>query len=129
FVSRKLSSMVNRRPYSLTISVAVLLVWLVARHHASFIRGAFTQTTAGTRYFRLVTAGSGRRRGRPPSGTHAFARWASVLRQVVISVAIFPTVTTIDDRFNRDCRPSCMIQPWPPCLWASSERCARLSTP
>ena len=39
-------------------------------------------------------------------------RSRAVLCQVVIRAAIFSMMTTIDDRSNRDYRPSCMIPPW-----------------
>ena len=48
FVSRKLSSMMKRRPYSLMITVADATGSLVTRHQASFIFAACTQTTAPT---------------------------------------------------------------------------------
>ena len=46
FVSRKLSPMVQRRPYGLMITVADATGSLVTRHQASFIFAACTQTTA-----------------------------------------------------------------------------------
>jgi hypothetical protein len=43
----------------------------------------------------------------------------AVLRQVFIRNAIVTTVTTIDDRSDRDNQPLCMIQPWLPCSRSS----------
>ena len=48
-LSRNRSSIVNRRPYSLTNTDAVIVELLHANNQGSFMFRAFTQTTAGTR--------------------------------------------------------------------------------
>jgi hypothetical protein len=68
---------VNRRPYSLTMSAAFASLKVVAKHHASFMRGACTTTTAGTAARARVTRAPRIIVARPVGGTHFKAGFRS----------------------------------------------------